>query len=139
MIKFPAQYRAETGPRLQPTGRGGLPCAVGRKAGWATAWQPSLAGQTACAARCNARAPTQSPRADRAQDVAVAYSPAARRWLNGGKVLPEISRGPQGRCRQGGEGRGAPERRVDGEVGGEFRDGSIQRWGGSSGGRGRVR
>jgi hypothetical protein len=36
---------AETGPRLQPTGRGGLLHAVGRKASWAMAWQPSLAGK----------------------------------------------------------------------------------------------
>jgi hypothetical protein len=28
-IKSPAQYWAETGPRLQPMGRGGLPRAVG--------------------------------------------------------------------------------------------------------------
>jgi hypothetical protein len=28
-LKSPAQYRAETGPRLEPTGRGALPRAVG--------------------------------------------------------------------------------------------------------------
>jgi hypothetical protein len=32
IIKSLPQYWAETGPRLQPTGRGGLPRAVGRKA-----------------------------------------------------------------------------------------------------------
>jgi hypothetical protein len=89
-IKSPTQYWVETGPRLQPTRRDGLPCAVGRKAGWGMAWQPRPAGQTASAARCNAR----SPRADRARDSAVACSPAARRCLDGDKLLPKISRGP---------------------------------------------
>jgi hypothetical protein len=56
-LKTIAQYWAETGPRLQPTGRGGQLRAVGQKAGWATAWQPSPAGQMACAARCNTRMP----------------------------------------------------------------------------------
>jgi hypothetical protein len=52
------------------------------------------------------RAPVQSPRADHAWDGAVACSPAARRWLNGGKVMPEISRGSRGRCRARRRGQG---------------------------------
>jgi hypothetical protein len=36
-LKSPAQYQAKTGPRLEPTGCGGLPRAVGQNAGWATA------------------------------------------------------------------------------------------------------
>jgi hypothetical protein len=80
-IKFRSQYWVETGPGLQTTGHGCLLRMVGRKAGWATAWQPSPTGQTACTARCNsraARAPTRSPRADRAWDGAVACSLVAR-------------------------------------------------------------
>jgi hypothetical protein len=50
-LKSPAQYQAETGMRLEPTGRGGLPRAVGRNAGWAMAWQPGPAGLPACCAR----------------------------------------------------------------------------------------
>jgi hypothetical protein len=72
-----AQYWAETGPWLQPTGRGGLPHAGDQKSGWATAWQPSPAGKTACAAHGNARAPARLPRADRARDGVVARSPVA--------------------------------------------------------------
>jgi hypothetical protein len=45
------------------------------------------------------RAPVRSPRADRARDGTVARSPTAQRWLDVSKVLPEISRGPQGGCR----------------------------------------
>jgi hypothetical protein len=67
IIKSLPQYWAESGPRLQPTGRSGLPRAVGRKAGWATAWQPSPAGQTACAARCNAHAGAVTTRRLRAR------------------------------------------------------------------------
>jgi hypothetical protein len=31
------------GPRLQPTGRGGMPRAAGRQADWAAAWRPGPA------------------------------------------------------------------------------------------------
>jgi hypothetical protein len=69
---------------------------AGRKAGWATAWQPRPAGKTAYVTRGNARAPTWSPRADRACYDAVARSPVARRWLDGGKVLPVSTGGVPG-------------------------------------------
>jgi hypothetical protein len=35
------------GPRLQPTGCGGLPCAAGRQTGWAVAWRPGPAEEAA--------------------------------------------------------------------------------------------
>jgi hypothetical protein len=49
-------------------------------------------------------------------------------------VLPEISRGSRGRCRQGGEDRGAPERLVDGEAVLTASGGGVRRQGGGSGG-----
>jgi hypothetical protein len=105
MIKFPAQYRA--GNRLRVTAHGGWrPVSRGRNAGWDTAWQPSLAGQTACAARCNVRAPGARRRGHHVRGCAVACSPTAWRFLDGGKVLPETSRGPQGRCRARRRGQG---------------------------------
>jgi hypothetical protein len=132
-IKSPTQHWDETEPRLQLTGRGGLPCAVGRKAGWATAWQPSPAGQTACVARCGHH--TQTARGTARW--------CARRRLSGGSTVARCCWRSCGGHRegvgQGGEGRGTPERRVDGEAGGEFRDDGVRRRGGSSGGRGRVR
>jgi hypothetical protein len=81
-IKFRAQYWAETGPRLQPTRRGGLLRAVGRKASGANGLRGPLQRARA------ARAPARSPRADHAWDSAVSLSPVARRWLDGGKVSP---------------------------------------------------
>jgi hypothetical protein len=48
--------------------------------------------------------------------------------------LPEISRGSQGRCGHEGEGRGTPERRVDGEVAQTTSGGDVRRRGGGSGG-----
>jgi hypothetical protein len=126
-----AQYWAETGPTLQPTRCGGLLRVVGQKADWATAWQPSPAGKTACAARCNARAPARSPRADRTRDGAVARSPAAR--------CCQRSRGDRrGGAGQGGEGRGTPERCADGEAAQTSLGGGVQRPWGSSGGRRRA-
>jgi hypothetical protein len=41
------QCRARSGPGLQPTGRGGLPHAADRQAGWASAWQPGPAEEAA--------------------------------------------------------------------------------------------
>jgi hypothetical protein len=80
-LKSLAQYRAETGQRLEPTGRGGLPRAVGRNAGWAKTWQPSPAGQLACAACCaRAGAVTMHrPRAGRRGGVLTGGSAVARR------------------------------------------------------------
>jgi hypothetical protein len=72
-IKSMAQYRAEIGPRLQPSGRDSLPHAVGRKAGWATAWQPSPAGQPAGAVT------TRRPREGRRGGVLAGGSAVARR------------------------------------------------------------
>jgi hypothetical protein len=77
-----AQYRAATGPRLQPTGRGGLLCGVSWKSSWDTAWQPSPAGKTACAARCNIRTPRACRRGHhvgRRGDVFTGGSAVARR------------------------------------------------------------
>jgi hypothetical protein len=86
---------------------------------------PALCGVLQCAHQCG----------HRAWDGAVACSPAAWRWLNGGKVLPEISRGGHGEgAGQGGEGRRAPERRVDGETAQTASGGSVRRLGGGSGG-----
>jgi hypothetical protein len=56
---------------------GGLPCAVGQKAGWATAWRPGPAAEAACALR----------RGHRARDGVVKHLPVARWQLAGGKVL----------------------------------------------------
>jgi hypothetical protein len=53
-LKSLAQYQAETDLRLEPTGRGSLPRAVGRNDGWA-----SPAGQPACSAYCSARGTTR--------------------------------------------------------------------------------
>jgi hypothetical protein len=49
-------------------------------------------------------------------------------------VLPEISRGHREGAEQGGEGRGAPERRVDGETAQTASGGGVHRWGGGSSG-----
>jgi hypothetical protein len=57
MIKSLSQYWAETGPRLQPTGRGGLLCAIGWNSREAAAWRLGPAGKTAHSARGNGRAP----------------------------------------------------------------------------------
>jgi hypothetical protein len=57
--------------------RGGLPRAIGWKAGWAMAWWPGSAAEAARACRCG----------HRARDGTVALSPVARRRLTGGKVL----------------------------------------------------
>jgi hypothetical protein len=80
-LKTVAQYWVETGPRLQPTGRGGLLRAVGWKADWVTAWQPNPAEKTAYVARGNARA-ARSWRGH-----------GARSGLAGGKVLPASTGG----------------------------------------------
>jgi hypothetical protein len=71
-----AQYWAETGPRLQPTGHGGLPRAVGRNSGEAAAWRLGLAQKTPRVARDNARTP-------RARGVVTARGPRVR-WRGGG-------------------------------------------------------
>jgi hypothetical protein len=39
--------QAQSGPGLQPTGRGGLPHAADRQAGWASAWRPGPAEEVA--------------------------------------------------------------------------------------------
>jgi hypothetical protein len=51
----------------------------------------------------------------------------ARRRLDSGKVLPEISRGPKGGAGQGGGGRGTPERWADGEAAQTVSGGGVQR------------
>jgi hypothetical protein len=108
-------------------GHGGLPRVIDRNAGWATAWQPSPAGQPACAACC-VRAPARSPRAGQRGGV-----------LAGGMMAVRCcrrSRGGHGEgVGQGGEDRGAPERRVDGEAGQTTSGGGVRRRGGGSGGR----
>jgi hypothetical protein len=84
-------------PADKPAGLrpGGLRSGNGRVPGVPTAW---------------------SPRIVRARDDAVARSPVAQWRLVDGKVMLEISRGPQGDAGQGGGGRGAPERWGDGEA-----------------------
>jgi hypothetical protein len=108
-IKSLAQYWAETGPRLQPMGRGGLLCAVGRNSREATPWRLGPAGRTAHAARGNARAPrTRSVVTARA----VVRSTAAWWGLAGGKVLPASTGGVPGwrRARRSVAGRGGGRR-----------------------------
>jgi hypothetical protein len=94
------------------------------------AW-PSRGGGPRAAAR---------RRGHHAWDGAVACSAPARRWLAGGKVLPKISRWPQGGggAGQGGGGRGAPEQWADGEAAQMASGGGVQWWRGSSDGRRRV-
>jgi hypothetical protein len=124
-LNFQAQYWAETAPRLQPTGRGGLPRAVSRKAGWATAWQPSPVGQTACAASCNACAPRVRRRGHHVQRACGMARWRARRRLSGGSTVARCCRRSRGGHGEGdghgGEGRGAPEQRVDAEAAGLLR------------------
>jgi hypothetical protein len=72
--------------RLQPTGRTGLLRAVGRNSREAVAWRLGPAGKIACVARGNAHT-----------SRAVARSPVARRWLDGGKVLSASTGGVPGR------------------------------------------
>jgi hypothetical protein len=112
-------------------GRGGLPRVVDRNVGWATAWQPSPAGQPACATCCSARAgavTTRRPRVGRRGGMLVGGSIAAR--------CCRRSQGGHGEgAGQGGEGRGAPERRIDGEAVQTASGGGVRRWGGGSGGR----
>jgi hypothetical protein len=64
----------------------------------------------------------------------VACSSASRRWLNNGKVLRRPRRGHGEGAGQGGEGRGAPERWVDGEAAQTALGGGVRRRGGGSGG-----
>jgi hypothetical protein len=141
-LNFQAQYWAETAPRLQPTGRGGLPRAVSRKAGWATAWQPSPVGQTACAASCNACAPRVRRRGHHAQRACGMARWRARRRLGGGSMAARRCRRSRGGhwegAGQGGEGRGAPKRRVDGEAAQTASGGGVQRRRGCSGGHRRA-
>jgi hypothetical protein len=117
MIKSPAQYWAKTSLRLQPTGRGVLPHAVGRKADWAMAWQPSPVGQMACAAHCNACAPRAPRRGHHAQTARGMAWWRARWRLSGGSTVARCCGRSRGGHRegagQGGEGRGAPERREE--------------------------
>jgi hypothetical protein len=109
-------------PRLQPTGRGSLPCV----AGWDAVWQPGPAEGAPHVAVTGARRACPR-RGHRAWDAAVARSPVARWRLAGGKVLLEISRGPQGGVGHGGGGRGAPERWADGEAAQTASGGGVQR------------
>jgi hypothetical protein len=63
-------------------GRGGLPRTVSRNAGWATAWQPSPAGQPSCAACCSARVgavTTRRPRVGRRGGMLTGGSVVAQR------------------------------------------------------------
>jgi hypothetical protein len=68
----------------------------------------------------------------------VARSPTSLWRLASGKVLSEISRGPQGGVGQGGGGSGAPERWADSEAAQTASGGGVQRRWGSSGGCRRV-
>jgi hypothetical protein len=94
---------------------------VGRNASWATAWQPSPAGQPACAACCA-----------RAGMVTTRRPPVGRR---GGSTVARCcqrSRGGHGEgVGQGGEDKGAPERRVDGEAVQTVSGGGVLRRGGA--------
>jgi hypothetical protein len=136
-FKSPAQYRAETGPRLQPTGVGGPSRGVGWNAGWATAWQPSLAGQPAYAACCSAHAPRARRCDHHAQTVRGTARWRARRRLGGGSTVARCcwrSRGGHGEgTGQEGEGSGAPERWVGGVAAQTMSGGGVRRPGGGSG------
>jgi hypothetical protein len=105
---------------------------VSQNAGWATAWQPSPAGQPSCAACC-ARAPRARRRGHHAQTVRRTVRWRARRRLSGGSMTARCcrrSRGGHGEgVGQGGEGRGALERRVDGEATQTASSGGVHRWG----------
>jgi hypothetical protein len=117
IIKSLPQYWAETGPRLQPTGRGGLPRTVGRKA-------------------CNAHAgavTTRRLRARRRGGVLAGGSAVAQRRQDIAEDLEGATGKVSGKEERG---TGAPKQRLDGEAGGEFQDSGVHRWGGSSGGRG---
>jgi hypothetical protein len=93
---------------------------VGRKAGWATAWQPSPTGKMVCAA-----AATRARR----RDGVLAGGSAVARCCRRAPV------GSQGGAGQGGEGRGAPKRWVDGEAAQTALVGGVQWWQGRFGGR----
>jgi hypothetical protein len=90
-----------------PQGRGGLLRTLGRKAGWATACQPSPAGPTACVTHGNAHAPRAWWCGHHAQTTHGTTWWRTRRWLNGGKVLPVSTGGVPGwrRARRRGQGR----------------------------------
>jgi hypothetical protein len=79
-----AQCRARSGPGLQLIGRGGLPCAAGRQAGWASAWRPGPTKEvahdtgTGCASRACLRC------GHCAHPVCATARWRACRWLSGG-------------------------------------------------------
>jgi hypothetical protein len=110
-----------SGSRPQSTGRGGLPCAASRKAGWASAWWPGPAEKRPGAREWIARA-------ERARSAVAARSLLARRRdsaLVGGSPVTRFGRGapggfPRGRWRKEGT-VGSPRRRLDrwGQSGGD--------------------
>jgi hypothetical protein len=97
-----AQCRARSGPGLQPMGRGGLPCAAGRQAGWASAWRPGPTEEvahgtgTGCASRARLRC------GHCAHPVRATTWWRAHRWLSGrwaaarccGELVGAIGRAP---------------------------------------------
>jgi hypothetical protein len=93
MIKTVAQCRAShPAPRPQSTGCGGLPCAAGRKAGWASAWWPGPAEKRPGAREWIAQA-------ERAGSVIATRSLHARRRngaLAGGSPVTRFGRGAPG-------------------------------------------
>jgi hypothetical protein len=123
MIKFPGTVLGPNRPEARAHG-GVAAChawSVEKSAGPRPGSQPSPAGNQP-ARPAATRAPARLPCADRARNDAVVCSPVARRWLNGARCCRRSRGGHREGAEQGGEGRGAPERRVDGEAGGEFQD-----------------
>jgi hypothetical protein len=79
MIKSPAQYQTRNRPEATAHGAR-RPAIRGRPKSWLShGLQPSPARQTACAARCNTRAPVRSPRAGWRGGVLTGGSAVAQR------------------------------------------------------------
>jgi hypothetical protein len=78
MIKSLGHYWAETGPRLQPMGRGAWHARSAEKLAGPRPGSPAQWGKRP-ARPAATRVPARSPRVDREWDGAVACSPVARR------------------------------------------------------------